>query len=70
MTAKDPSLVLSTDECMHSLPDYHGRCELCGVRLQSPSQWMIDEAARTGGKIVSMTKTYRVEDLLKRTEPR
>jgi hypothetical protein len=53
----------------HSAPDYYGRCEGCGMRLESPSRWMRDEAARIGGTIVSMTKTYNITDLLKRLPP-
>lgn len=47
-----------TERCEHSAPNYSGRCEKCGVRLEAPSRQLRDYAERIGGEIVSMTKTF------------
>lgn len=44
----------------HAEPDYRGKCFMCGERLQSPSQQMLDRAAREGLTIKECTVTIKL----------
>lgn len=44
----------------HAEPDYRGKCFMCGERLQSPSQQMLDRAAREGLTIKEYSVTIKL----------